>query len=139
MHKYDILQRVPFDQEFSYIDTRDAYLDDLHEKSSATSIQGCVNWLMEDASNDMSQNGMEKLIIVISSMLFMIAEDKVDPDVAYGARWDILDFETGNFDDLFRPTDLKAINDDIDIINSYFAKHPEMIEGVEEKRRQAQS
>ena len=139
MKKSDILQRIPFDQECSYVDTRDAYLDDLYSRTQETSIRGSVNWLMEDASNDMDQNGMEKLVIVISAMLFMIEKDEVNPDIAYGAKWDILDFETGNYDDLFVSDDLKAIKADIKNINSYFEKHPEMAEGVEGDRRHAQA
>lgn len=139
MHKSDVLQRIPHDQDFSYSETKDSYLEELADRLRETSVRGSVNWLMEDASDDMDRNGMEKFIIMISSMLFMIAQNDVNPDIAYGVRWDILDFETGNYDDLFTADDLEHIKADIKFINHYFDLHPELIAGVEEDRRMAQT
>lgn len=139
MTKHDVLQHIPFDQEFSYVETRDCYLDDLKDFSKKTSVCGAVNWLYSECEAYMDENGMEKFVIVIAAILFQIDRGEVDSDAAYGAKWDILDFETGKYDDLFKPEDLALIKSDIKRINDYFAMHPEFIRGVSDDRAKTQS
>lgn len=104
------------------------------------SILQCVNgayyYHFED---DMNENGMEKFCLMLAGMLFMIEHNGVEIDQAYGTKWDILDFETGNYDDLFTDEDLILIKADIKVINDYLAKRPELIEGVEEERQTTQN
>lgn len=139
MDKSDVLQKIPYDQEFTYTETKECFLDDLNRKKQEVSVIGCVNWLMEDYSQSMDANGMEKFVIVLASMLFMIENESVDSDTAYGAKWDILDFETGQYDHLFKPEDLTLIRKDIKTINCYLNANPELIEGVVEDRTKAQN
>ena len=46
---------------------------------------------------------------MVMGLLFEIEHGDVDPDLAYTAAWDIRDFETGNYDDLFTLEDLAGI------------------------------
>ena len=139
MDKSDVLQKIPYDQEFTYTEIKECYLDDLNRKKIETSVIGCVNWLMEDYSQRMDANGMEKFIIVLASMLFMIDNGSVDPDTAYGAKWDILDFETGEYDHLFTPEDLMQIRKDVQTINHFLDASPELTKGIKEDRKKTQT
>lgn len=139
MDKSYVLQKIPYDQEFTYIETKECYLEELNRKKQEASVAGCVNWLMEDYSQSMDANGMEKFVIMLASMLFMMENESVDPDTAYGVKWDILDFETGEYDHLFRTEDLSRIKEDVKIINRYLGEHPKLIEGVEENREKART
>jgi len=76
----------------------------------------------------MDENGMEKFVAMICGMLFMIENGEVDADQAYGTNYDINDFETGEYDDLFTPEDLVLIKADIKIIKDYLNEHPELLE-----------
>ena len=80
----------------------------------------------------MDENGMDKFAAMIAGMLFMIEHSDVENDQAYGTYYDILDFETGEYDDLFTESDLKLIKADVDLIKDYFLKHPELINESEE-------
>lgn len=140
MNQYDVLQRIPYEQEFTYEDIKESFMYWFEEYLKiGTSIIGCVK--TEYNENDMvfSQNGMEKLVLVIAGMLFLIEHDEMDDRIAFSTKWDIMDFETGNYDDLFTLEDLAAIKKDVAILNEYYAKHPELTEGVEEKRRKVQA
>ena len=139
MDKSHVLQKIPYDQEFSYTETKESYLEELSRKKQEASVVGCVNWLMEDYAQSMNANGMEKFIIMLASMLFMMENKSIDPDTAYGVKWDILDFETGDYDHLFDPEDLAHIKEDIRIINCYFNENPKLIEGVTEDRERART
>ena len=130
MDKSDVLQKIPYDQEFTYTETKECFLDDLNRKKQEVSVIGCVNWLMEDYSQSMDANGMEKFVIVLASMLFMIENESVDSDTAYGAKWDILDFETGQYDHLFKPEDLTLIRKDIKTINCYLNANHKLVQYV---------
>ena len=139
MDKSDVLQKIPCDREFAYSEAKEYYLEDLMHRKKETSAIGCVNWLMEDYSQRMDANGMEKFIIVLASMLFMIDNGSVDPDTAYGAKWDILDFETGEYDHLFTPEDLMQIRKDVQTINHFLDANPELTKGVKEDRKKTQT
>ena len=139
MDKSDVLQKIPYDKEFTYTETKEYYLEELNRRKQETSVVGCVNWLMEDCYQSMNANGMEKFVIMLASMLFMMENGNVDPDTAYGVKWDILDFETGNYDHLFSTEDLSHINEDVKTVNHYLGEHSKLIEGVAEDRRKAQA
>lgn len=139
MDKSHVLQQIPYDQEFTYTEMKECYLEELNRKKQEASIAGCVNWLMEDYSQSMNANGMEKFVIMLVSMLFMMENENVDPDTAYGVKWDILDFETGDYDHLFCVEDLAHIKEDVKSINRYFGEHPKLIEGVAENREKART
>lgn len=139
MNQYDILQRIPYNSNYTYESRKEIFLDDLEEYLEFTHVIGSVNSVIEDCYILFEQNGMEKLILVIAIMLFLIEHDEMDDRKAFSSKWDLLDFETGNYDDLFTEEDLVAIKKDVAFINEYFAKHPELIEGVEEKRSKVQA
>ena len=139
MKTADVLQRIPYDREFDYIDTKGSYMSELNECLQHTTPTGCTNWLMEEHSRFMDENGMEKFVIMMTALFFQIEHDCVDKNLAYGVKWDIFDFETGNYDDLFTPADLDLIRGDVRNLNTYLSQFPELIREVEEKRKIAQS
>lgn len=155
MKKSDILQKKIHDEDFDYrmaMEIQNDYLND-HLKfydrinyrndeqryQYSEKIIGAVNWNMQENSYYMDMNGIDKFVIMLASMLFLIEHKVTYLDIAYGVKWDILDFETGNYDDLFSPEDLHLIKKDIKKINDYLEEHPELIEGLEEDRRKTQS
>ena len=78
--------------------------------------------------HSMNENGMDKFVAMLCGMLFMIEHNDVEPDQAYGTNYDIKDFESGEYDELFTPKDLKLIKEDIKIIKDYLSKHPKLLE-----------
>lgn len=142
MKKSDVLQRIKLSDypECDYIGAKDFYFSYFNRflKQKCT-IPQCVNGTYYyHFEEEMNENGMEKLCLMIAGMLFMMEHNEVKPDQAYGTKWDVLDFETGDYDDLFTPEDLKLIKADIKVINAYLATRPELIEGVEKERQLAQ-
>lgn len=142
MTKSDVLQRIPLSgyPEDDYTETKKFYCSYFNRfLNDGCTILQCVNgtyyYHFED---EMNENGMDKLVLMITGMLFMIEHNDVEKDQAYGTKWDILDFETGNYDDLFTPEDLKLIKIDIKVINDYFATHLDLIKGVEAEHKAAQ-
>ena len=75
----------------------------------------------------MDENGMDKFVAMLVGMLFMIEHEDVESDQAFGTNWDINDFETGEYDDLFTDEDLDLIKADIKIIKEYLAAHPKLL------------
>ena len=132
MSIFDKLQRVPIEDEdgdITYEDIKRATFRDFNDfLSDGCTILQCVNgtyyYMMEEIMN---QNGMEKLIAMVHGMLFMIEHDDVEKDQAYGTMYDIRDFETGEYDDLFSEEDLRQLKADIQIVKDYVAKHPELL------------
>ena len=97
-------------------------------------VVGCVRWIKMENGHAEGDNGMDTLVFLISSMLFMMERNEIAEEIAYDAKWDIMDFETGACDDLLTPEDLILIRADIRKINDYFALHPELIQGIEEEK-----
>ena len=62
---------------------------------------------------------MDKSVGMICGMLFMIEHGEVDEPIAYNAAYDIADFETGEYDDLFTPEDLEMLKQDIQKVKEY--------------------
>lgn len=136
----DILQKISYDREFTYEEIRDCFSDELKKnRNYGASIEGCVNWLFENNAESMDENGMEKFVIMIAAIFFLMENETILPDVAYGTKWDILDFKTGDYDALFESKDLKQIKSDIEIINSYLDGFPELVSSVEKDRETVQS
>ena len=132
MDKHDVLQRIPlFEYKGDeYLETKEYNFRNFNQYLQ----EGCTVWQCVNATfyyaleDDMNANGMEKFVAMICGMLFQIEHNDVEPDLAYGTNWDIKDFETGNYDDLFTETDLKLLKADIKIVKDYLSKHPELLE-----------
>ncbi len=90
--------------------------------------QNIVNRALHDLDYHMNQNGMEKAIYVIASMLFQIEVDEVDEQLAYEAHCDVADLETGKYDYLFHEEDLPLLKADMKTIRSYLDQHPHLCE-----------
>lgn len=137
MSQYDVLQRIPLmeDDDPDYGDktnyelTRDGVMMGFGEfLSYGMKPNSCVVnefWHGEDAFMD--ENGMEKLTCMIAGALFEIEHGQVEPDLAHGVLWDIRDFETGNYDDLFTAKELEQIREDIRKIKESLEQHPELL------------
>lgn len=132
MDKHDVLQRIKmFDYpNCGYTDVKELYNQGFNQYLE----EGCTVWQSVNAyfyyalESYMNANGMDKFVAMILGMLFMMEHNDVEPDQAYGTNWDINDFETGHYDDLFTADDLKLIRADIKIIKDYLAEHPELLE-----------
>lgn len=126
MNKHDVLQKIPYDQEFNYEDTKGSIIDDFNYffKYGANAIQS-VNNSFEDHYIDMDENGMTKFVCMVIGMLFQIEHNQVEKDLAYGTAYDINDFENGDYEDLFTPGDLKLFKDDIEIVKKWLNEHKE--------------
>lgn len=130
VNKHDVLQPIAsiYYDESNYSDIKlmyyyffNCYVND------GCSITQSVLTEFNEIDNIMDDNGMDKFIAMIAGMLFMIENDEVHTDVAYGVNWDIKDFETGNYDDLFTSEDLTLIKNDIKLIKDYIKRHTELL------------
>ena len=131
MSKHDKLQKIkPYDYpNCRYADIKEFHMQSFEQFLEAKcTIRQCVNGhYYHGYDTSMDENGMDKFIAMLAGMLFMISHDDVEVDQAYGTNWDIKDFETGEYDDLFEAEDLVHIRNDIQIIKSYLALHPELL------------
>lgn len=133
MNKHDVLQKIPLSgynlTGCGYKDTKqfDFKMFNQFYNDGCTVIQSVNGTYYYELDTDMDENGMEKFVAMLAGMLFMIEYGDVDPDQAYGTSYDIKDFETGEYDDLFTPEDLKLIKEDIKTIKEYLSKHPELL------------
>lgn len=132
MDKHDKLQRIPL---FDYPDCGYADVKKMHFRSfnqfidcDCTVRQAVNGHYYHGFDTSMDENGMEKFVAMLAGMLFMMEHDDVEPDQAFGTNWDINDFETGEYDDLFTPEDLRLIKADIKKIKDFLADHPELLE-----------
>ena len=129
--RHDVLQRIPlFEYEGDeYAEAKECLFESFNQylKSGCTVWQSVNAELYYGLEEDMDENGMEKFVAMISGMLFQIEHNDVEPDLAYGTNWDIKDFETGNYDDLFTEKDLQLLKADIQIIKDYLCKHSELL------------
>lgn len=137
MNPYDVLQRIPLmeDDDPDYGDktnyelTREAVrqgFDECLRDGDSPCVCVCSEfWHGEDSFMD--ENGMEKLTCMIAGALFQIEHGQVDPDLAHGVLWDIRDFETGNYDDLFTAKELEQIREDIRKVKESLEQHPELL------------
>lgn len=132
MKSFDKLEKIKM---FDYPNCDYETVKKMHFRSfnqflkSGCTIYQCVNghyYHGFDASMD--ENGMDKFVAMLAGMLFMIEHNDVEPDQAYGTNYDINDFESGEYDDLFTEEDLKLVKADIKIIKDYLSEHPELLE-----------
>ena len=89
----------------------------------------CVrNWIDYYLDLMFDEFGMQRLVMLIAGMLFCIENGGIpddDPaDLAYTTWYDLQDFCTGNYDDLFRPNDLADIEQDVKFLLDYYDEHP---------------
>lgn len=131
MSKHDKLQMIPM---FDYPDCGYSDVKKMHFRSfnqfidcDCTVLQAVNGHYYHGFDTSMDENGMDKFVAMLAGMLFMIEHDDVESDQAYGTNWDINDFESGEYDDLFTPEDLKLIKSDIKTIKDYLSKHPELL------------
>lgn len=131
MDKSDVLQRIPmFDYpNCDYTETKKMHYFSFNQflKSGCTVIEAVNSHYYHGFDTSMDENGMDKFVAMLAGMLFMIEHNDVEADQAFGTNWDINDFETGNYDDLFTDEDLILIKEDIRIIKEYLAEHPELL------------
>ena len=143
MDKFAILQHIPFyEYEGSeYKDIKELNFEGFNGfYRNGCSVLQCVNgYYHHHIDCDMNEHGMEKFAAILCGMLFEMQHNEVDEKLAFEAAWDILDFETGNYDDLFNDEDLALIKADIKTIKEYLKTQPELMEEVKEKRKKAQS
>ena len=143
MDKFAILQHIPFEEYegSQYNETKDIHFKGFNGfYEEGCSVLQCVNgYYYYDFDYDMNKNGMEKFVAMLCGMLFEMQHNEVDEDQAFGTAWDILDFETGNYDDLFNDEDLALIKAYIKTIKEYLKTQPKLMEEVKEKRKKAQS
>ena len=86
--------------------------------------------IMTFHAEDFDEETMDKLIMLISGMLWAIEHGGIaddDPkDLAYNVWLAIKDFSTGDYDDLFTPEDLALVKQDIRTLLDYFDAHPSL-------------
>lgn len=132
MNKHDILQRIPMCDypTCGYEDVKEIYNRIFNDyiEADCTVWQAVNGFYYHSIDNLMDENGMDKFVAMLTGMLFMIEHNDVEPDQAFGTNWDINDFESGEYDDLFTTEDLKLIKNDIKIIKEYLSNHPELLE-----------
>ena len=150
MRRVPILQKKPSEYESAYPVSMEITIEELEEMlallsresthiSDAQSAWESVRWLVREDGTVFGDNDMDKFIFLIACMLFMIHHDTTDEEIAFEVKWDIMDFETGDYDDMFTPEELVYLKADIRKINAYLDEHPHLIEGVAEARAKAQS
>ena len=136
MSSNHILKRIPLeyyeDSENNYSDIMDSYIleckDLLHTFGCSSDV--CVKNCLYENEPVTSESGMDYLVMLVAGMLFCIENGGIaddDPvDLAYNTWLAIQDFNTGEFDDLFRPDDLEELKADIKKIMDYFDQHPKL-------------
>ena len=131
MDKHDKLQKIAmFDYpECGYADVKELYFNSFNQflEADCTVLQAVNGQYYFGIDYLMDENGMDKFVAMLAGMLFMIEHDDVESDQAFGTNWDINDFESGEYDDLFTAEDLKLIKADIKTIKDYLSKHPELL------------
>lgn len=131
MDKHDKLQKIAmFDYpECGYADVKALYFNSFNQflEADCTVRQAVNGHYYHGIDYLMDENGMDKFVAMLAGMLFMIEHDDVESDQAFGTNWDINDFESGEYDDLFTAEDLKLIKADIKIIKDYLSEHPELL------------
>lgn len=130
MSFYGKLQKIPLDlyEECDYRTAKESNFGVIkgYYEYNFDAIKS-VNAFFLDFEDDMEENGMEKFVAMITGMLFQINKGNVERDLTFGIYHDIIDFETGEYDNLFTSEDLLYIRKDIKIIKDYMFEHPELL------------
>ena len=111
-----------------YTDEYDRVLrENAQEEAPDKTVRGT---LMTFYAEEFDEETMEKLIMLISGMLWAIEHGGIaddDPEsLAYNVWLAIKDFSTGDYDDLFTPEDLVLVKQDIRTLLDYFDAHPSL-------------
>ena len=140
MDKSEVLQRIHWNDDaeeveemYNYSELKDGVTSKFKQfLNEGCTIHQCVNGTFYYHYDDiMEDNGMEKLACMVLGLLFEIEHNDVDTDQAYGTAWDIRDFETGNYDDLFTKEDLSEIKADVAKAKEYLLQHKELLEDIQ--------
>ena len=143
MKYYDKLQRIPLREPWYYISLREASMENFLEYEGMlddTEINGILNASYHyDWENDMNKHGMMKFAVILFGVLYEMEKGVYDKDQAFEAYWDILDFETGEYDDLFTPEDLVLIKEDIKTVKNFIEQDATLVKDTIRRRREAQA
>ena len=128
MNKYfEHLQKIPLN--FPYSEQKEALFQLFDDYVKNCGCVKAINHVIFNMVNDeMDENGMEKAVNNVVSVLYLMKYNVLDNAICYDAHCDILDIETGEYDYLFTPDDLKLFKDDILKVKKYFEKYPQLIE-----------
>jgi len=124
------LQRIPIDPEIGYYGYRDGFWEDCDfymHKGHASPIRSIEIVLDDSERSTIQESGMEKFVILLAALYYGINHNEIDPDLVHEVAWDIADFETGEYDDLFTEKDLAALKKDVEFVKSYIRTNYELI------------
>ncbi|MBQ2941621.1 MAG: hypothetical protein IJD97_05225 [Clostridia bacterium] len=146
MDKFSKLQRIPVnDKSYSWIKELSLGFFEEYEKAmrqmgGSFSGYNVINTSYHyDWEDDMNEHGMTKFALILSGMLYEMKKDEFDDKQAFEAYWDILDFETGEYDDLFTPEDLALIKEDIKTVKNFIEQDATLVKDTIRRRREAQA
>lgn len=124
------LQRIPIDPECGYL----GYRDSLWERCDFYMIEGhatAIRSIEIDFDDrwrfDIEKSGMEKFVILLAALYYEINHEEIDPDLVHEVAWDIADFDTGEYDNLFTEKDLADLRKDVAFVKEYIWTHYEQI------------
>ena len=142
MKYYDKLQRIPLRELWDYRLLKEVSEDNFYEYEEAIDsgaecvISTSYHYDWEDEMND---HGMPKFALILFGVLYEMEKGVYDKDQAFEAYWDILDFETGEYDDLFTPEDLVLIKEDIKTVKNFIEQDATLVKDTIRRRREAQA
>lgn len=124
---FDHLKRFPYFP--GYADGKKVMFDAFDE---FIEICGCVDAIehviFEVFDDEMNQNGMEKAVNNIVSVLYLKKHNAMSIPICYDAYCDIQDLKTGEYNDLFEPEDLFLLQKDMEEVERFILEHPEVLE-----------
>ncbi len=123
------LKRIPIDPTIGYEGYRDGLWDwcDRHYTDYATPIQRVNNEFEDTEYECIHESGMEKFITLLAGLLYEINHNDIDPDLVHEVAWDMADFETGEYDDLFTEKDLADLKKDVAFVKDYIWTNYEQV------------
>lgn len=127
---FEHLQKFPL--SYSYFESKECLISMIEDEyDPEDTIPYCdeIEWIIQNYFVDeMLQNGMDKAVNNIVVALFLIEHkqlhNELDAILLYDAYLDMLDLDTGKYDDLFTKDDLKLLKEDIAVLKEFFEKHP---------------
>ena len=140
---YDKLQRIPIKIERGYNMIKEICEDIFCEYEAIVDdpipyrvINTSYHYEWEE---EMNEHGMSKFALILFGVLYEMEKGVYDKDQAFEAYWDILDFETGEYDDLFTPEDLVLIKEDIKTVKNFIEQDATLVKDTIRRRREAQA
>lgn len=131
-----MLKHIPlsfyFEEHYTYqevIDEHTKKLEQYFTRNGKKYPDRCVKgYIGYELDYSFDECGMERLVMLIAGILFCIKTGGIpegDPEgLAYTAWYDLQDFCTGNYYDLFTPEDLVQIKQDVKFLLDYYDEHP---------------